>query len=197
MSPNAPPQPAHSVTAIVLCGGEGRRFGSDKTRADLGGGSVLDALLTTLPAHWAVICVGEERPSQRGGLRWTREDPPGGGPVAGLAAALPLAETEVVVLLGGDMPYAGPFAASLARRLGEEAGFEAVVGRDDTGRLQPLLAAYRTGALRSAVPEPAAGTPATRLLDALRELVVPVPPQGTLDVDTPEDLERARNRVDP
>jgi molybdenum cofactor guanylyltransferase len=197
MSPSAPPESPATVTAVVLCGGDSRRFGSDKTQADLGGSTVLDALLTTLPVDWAVVCVGPERPSARTRLLWTRENPPGGGPVAGVAAALPLVESAVVVLLGGDMPYAGPMAASLARRLGEEAGVEVVVGRDETGRLQPLLAAYRANSLRAAVPESPAGTPASRLLDTLRELVIPVPPQGTLDVDTLEDLEEARNRLDP
>ena len=74
---------------------------------------------------------------------------------------------------------------------------DAVIGRDGDGRLQPLLAAYRTEALRRAVPEPAAGTPLMRLLDPLRTLVVPVADDAALDVDTADDLERARHRLDP
>jgi molybdenum cofactor guanylyltransferase len=183
------------VTAVVLCGGAGRRFGGDKTRADLAGSSVLDHVLDGLPSGWPVVCVGDPRPTRRP-VRWCREDPPGGGPVAGIAAALPDVDSPVVVVLGGDMPYAADPAPSLASRLTEDPDLEAVLGRDGDGRLQPLLAAYRTEALRTALPQPAAGTPVMRLLDALRTLVVPLPEGAALDVDTTEDLERARHRLD-
>jgi molybdopterin-guanine dinucleotide biosynthesis protein A len=184
------------VTAVVLCGGEGRRFGSDKTRAELAGTSLLDHLLDGLPQEWPVVCVGESRPTRRA-VTWAREEPPGGGPVAAIAAALPGVGGPVVVLLGGDMPYAaGPAPALVATLVGDPA-LDAVIGRDGDGRLQPLLAAYRTSALRGAVPEPAAGTPLMRLLDPLRTHVVAVGDDASLDVDTAEDLDRARHRLEP
>jgi molybdopterin-guanine dinucleotide biosynthesis protein A len=185
------------VTAVVLCGGESRRFGTDKTRAELGGSPVLDTLVTSLPPEWAVLCVGPERPVGREGVAWTREDPPGGGPVAGVAAALALVATPVTVLLGGDMPFAGPVAARLAARLGAEAEADAVAGVDGSGHVQPLLAAYRTGALRAAVPDQPAGTPLRRLLDGLGLVATRVPERASLDVDTPGDLAEARRRLAP
>lgn len=183
-------------TAVVLCGGAGRRFGSDKTRAVLAGTPLLDHLLDGLPGDWTVVCVGEPRPTHRD-VTWCRENPPGGGPVAGISAALSVVDGPVVVLLGGDMPYAGGAAPDLAVRLARSPELDAVIGRDGDGRLQPLLAAYRTSSLRDAMPEPAAGTPLMRLLDPLRTLVVVVPEQAALDVDTAADLERASHRLDP
>lgn len=185
-----------TVTAVVLCGGAGRRFGGDKTRALLDEGSLLDHLLDDLPGGWVVVCVGGARPTNRA-VRWCREDPPGGGPVAAVAAALPRVDGPVVVLLGGDMPYAAGPAGDLVSRLRDAGDVDAVVARDGAGRLQPLLAAYRVDALRAAVPERPAGTPLMRLLDPLRTLVVPVGDDASLDVDTAEDLERARHRLDP
>jgi molybdopterin-guanine dinucleotide biosynthesis protein A len=186
-----------ATTAVVLCGGAGRRFGGDKTSALLGERTVLDALLETLPADWPVVCVGPQRDTTRP-VRWAREEPAGGGPVAAVAAALPLVSTPLVVLLGGDMPYAGPSAAALAAELAVRTGadpspVDAVAARDGDGRLQPLLAAYDVAALRRAVPEGTAGVPLMRVLDALRTRSVPVEAPGSLDVDTAEDLERARD----
>ena len=184
------------VTAVVLCGGTGRRFGGDKTRADLAGRPLLDHLLDDLPTEWPVVCVGEPRPPRRP-VTWCREDPPGGGPVAAIAAALPLLDGPVLVLLGGDMPYAAGPAPELVATLERSSELDAVVGRDGAGRRQPLLAAYRTAALRAAVPKPAAGTPLMRLLDLLRTVTVSVGDDASLDVDTAEDLDHARHRLDP
>jgi molybdopterin-guanine dinucleotide biosynthesis protein A len=189
--------PTVPTTAVVLCGGESRRFGSDKTRADLGGVSVLDALLTSLPEPWDVLCVGPERPTVRPGVRWTREEPPGGGPVAGLAAALGEVEAPVTVLLGGDMPCAGPVAVELAAALPDVPDADVLAGVDGDGRVQPLLAAYRTVALRAALPDRPAGTPLRRVLDGLRVHGVEVPERATRDVDTPEDLDALRHRLAP
>jgi len=185
-----------TVTVVVLCGGAGRRFGGDKTRADLGGAPVLDHVLDGLPSQWPAICVGVPRLTSRP-AGWCRESPPGGGPVAAIAAALPHVRSAVVVILGGDMPYAAGAAPSLASRLAEAPDVDAVLGRDGDGRLQPLLAAYRVDALRAALPTPAAGTPLMRLLDSLQTLVVDLPEGAALDVDTAADLESARHRLDP
>ncbi|QGN58716.1 molybdenum cofactor guanylyltransferase [Nostocoides sp. HKS02] len=186
---------APAVTVVVLCGGSARRFGSDKTRADLAGTTVLDRLLGGLPGHWPVICVGAPRPVPRE-VTWCQEHPPGGGPLAALAASLPGVSSPVLVLLGGDMPYAAHAAPSLVSALDLAPDADAAVGRDGAGRSQPLLAAYRTAALAGALPNDPVGMPLMRLLDTLRVLDVPVDPVAALDVDTPEDLERARHRLE-
>ena len=191
-SPNRP----STTTAVVLCGGAGRRFGGDKTRADLGGRTVLDHVLDGLPDDWAVVCVGESRPTRRA-VSWCREAPAGGGPAAGIAASLPQVTGPVVVALGGDMPYAARPAPSLVAALEAHPEVEAVVALDGDGRRQPLLAAYRLTALRAALPDPPAGTPLMRLLDRLEVLELPVAAPGSLDVDTREDLEDARHRLEP
>ena len=141
---------APRVTAVVLCGGSARRFGSDKTRADLAGTPVLDHVLAGLPGHWPVVCVGSPRPVPRD-VSWCQEDPPGGGPLAALAASLPLVRSTALVLLGGDMPYAARAAPSLVAALDGFAGKTIVLRRPADGR----------GYLRSLPPPvPAASRPA-------------------------------------
>lgn len=187
---------APEVTAVVLCGGEGRRFGSDKTRAVVAGRTLLDRALEGLPADWPVRCVGAPRPTARP-VDWDREDPPGGGPAAAIAAALPHVRSPLVVVAGGDMPFAGSVVPQLVSRLTDDsAEVDAVVARDGDGRLQPLLAAYRRDALATALGGDARGMPLMRVLDRLRLDVVPVAAPGSLDVDTPGDLDRVRHRLE-
>ena len=176
------------LTVVVLAGGQSRRFGSDKLAAPLAGTTVLDHLLGSLPQEWAVIAVGEQRPTPRA-LTWTREDPPGGGPLAGIAAGLALVTTDLTAVVAGDMPYAVPGLRTLAAALAA-AGPDtaAAVAVDDEGHANPLLAVYRTTAARDLVPEPAHGIPAKTLL-ALPHLEVPITGITSRDVDTPEDLQ--------
>ena len=79
--------PRLTVVAVVLAGGESRRFGSDKLAAALDQQTLLDHTLAALPEEFAVIVVGPERPTTRS-VRFTREQPPGGGPAAGLVAGV-------------------------------------------------------------------------------------------------------------
>jgi molybdopterin-guanine dinucleotide biosynthesis protein A len=167
----------------------------DKTAAPFGAGTVLDHLLDDLPAPWPVVTVGPERPSRRT-TRWTREVPPGGGPVAAVAAGLTLVRTDLVVVLAGDMPFAAGTAVRLAAALDDDPTVAAVVATDTHGRNNPLLAAYRTAALRHALPDPPANAAARTLL-VVDHARLPVAAEESLDVDTPEALAAARHRLAP
>ncbi len=73
---------------------------------------------------------------------------------------------------------------------------DAVVATDPDGRPNPLLAAYRTAALRDAVPDPPTNAAARSLL-AVTHSRLPVAAADALDVDTPEALAAARHRLAP
>lgn len=180
--------------AIVLCGGTSRRFGGrDKTREPFGDSTVLDTLLDSLPATWPVTCVGVERPTTRA-VGWTREEPPLGGPVAGIAAGLRAlaAGPQILVVLAGDQPLAGAAAHRVARALHTASGqVDAVAARAPGDRPALLLCAYRRQPLSAAL----AGDPRDRgvyaTLRGLRVDTLDVPADQALDVDTPQDLHRA------
>ena len=187
-----------SVTVIVLCGGGSTRFGADKTCQPLGDSTVLDHLLDSLVPGWDVVAVGPPRPLRRE-VTWTREVPPGGGPLAGISAGMRHVSTDLVVVLAGDMPFAGTTATQLVATLvaDADAATDAVTVVDGDGRTNPLLTAYRSEALRRALPRDPAGAPARLLLQTIRHTTLAVPDEQSLDVDTPETLERARHRLDP
>ena len=186
--------PTPPVTVVVLAGGRARRFGTDKLAAPLRGTTVLDHLLGTLPPAWPVVAVGAPREVRRE-VAWTSEDPPGGGPFAALLAGVALVRTPLVAVLAGDMPDAAPALLRLVEVLGSSAPeVEAAVAVDDEGIPNPLLAAYRTGAVARYAGRPTAGVPARTLLE-LAHVEVAVPGPASRDVDTPADLARLEDEA--
>ncbi len=190
------------VAVVVLAGGGSRRWdGRDKTAAVLAGRTVLEHAVLGLVSGAGVglgdaVVVAPAGHPAAAALRaatWTREDPAGGGPVAGLAAAVAVLDPDVDVLLlgAGDAPFAGDAARALLDAVAP--GPDAAVGVDPGGREQPLLGAYRVPALRAALPASGGGAGA-RLRDVvarLRPALVPVGARAALDLDTPADLAAA------
>lgn len=182
-------------SVIVLCGGTSRRLaGRDKTRESLAGTTIMDHLLDALPSGWAVVCVGEERSTTRS-VGWCRESPAGGGPVAGIAAGLDYLErlhAPICLVIGGDMPFAASAVQRLVAALDAGAGLDAVLAADQSGRPQPLLAAYRCESLRAALPREPGGARLMTVVDSLTTGTVACEAPITLDVDTSEALVEAR-----
>ncbi|MEO7126392.1 MAG: nucleotidyltransferase family protein [Nakamurella sp.] len=72
---------------ILLTGGAGRRLGGvDKASIDVGGDTLFDRAVAAALGR-PVVVVGPERLTQHS-VTFTREDPPGGGPAAGIAAGV-------------------------------------------------------------------------------------------------------------
>ncbi len=186
--------------AIVLAGGAGRRLGgADKPALRVGGTTLLDRVLDACAGAGTTVVVGPHRPTARPVTR-TVEDPPGGGPVAALAAGLRRTTADLVLLLAADLPFVtARTVAALLAGVGEADGAVMV---DPGGRDQPLLAVYRAGALRRELARltGAHGGPAglpLRLLTGELALVRLSDPGGvaTFDTDTWEALATARARI--
>jgi molybdopterin-guanine dinucleotide biosynthesis protein A len=185
--------------AVVLAGGRGRRFGGvDKAELGVGGRSLLERVLTAASEAERVVVVG---PGRRlpAGVFVTSERPPGGGPVAGLAAGLELVEAPLVAVLACDLPFVtadtlGTLVAALQGGADVADGAQLV---DESGRSQPLAAVYRTSRLRAALASltRVSNSPVHVMLEAMAMLAVATGPEQTWDCDTWEDLDRARQRV--
>ena len=182
--------------AVVVAGGSGRRLGgADKPALVVGGRTLLDRSVAAAAEAGAAhtVVVGPRRDTELP-VTWTREDPPGSGPLAALAAGLAALDgfdgLDAVVVLAADLPrVSSSLVGRLLAGLGAEADAVAVV--DPEGWVQPLVAAYRAGPLRAALD--AVGDPRDRpvraLLAHLRVATV-ADADGAADIDTPDDLAR-------
>jgi molybdopterin-guanine dinucleotide biosynthesis protein A len=181
---------------------------------------LLDGVLAATAGAARTVVVGPPRPVDRE-VRWAREDPPGGGPLAALAAgvrALWSADGEelptgdgsphpaaaqgsaapVVAVLAADLPWLTPRdVRRLLDSLDAAVAADAAVFVDGEGRRQVLAGAYRGEELRRILGElgavrPPAGVPARLLLERCAR-VIEVPDGGaSRDCDTPEQLAAAR-----
>ncbi|MFT4235960.1 MAG: molybdenum cofactor guanylyltransferase [Microbacterium sp.] len=175
------------MAAVLLTGGRASRLGGiDKQGLEVGGETLLDAALAAVDGCDPVIVAGPDV----FGLRCVREDPPFGGPVAGLVAALPSVATDWMVLLATDLPRAREAVAALRSAVAGDG-----VCLASEGRAQWLTAIYRTAALREAaaiLPDGGRDQSMRRLVAGLDLRTIEAPPGVAQDVDTWDDLERAR-----
>ncbi|MCX5284487.1 NTP transferase domain-containing protein [Streptomyces sp. NBC_00198] len=96
---------AVAYDAVVLAGGSARRLGgADKPGVRVGGRALLDRVLAACVDAAVTVVVAEPRATARP-VRWAREDPPGGGPVAALDAGLRHTTAPYVVVLSADLPF--------------------------------------------------------------------------------------------
>jgi molybdopterin-guanine dinucleotide biosynthesis protein A len=188
--------------AVVLTGGTAARMdGADKASIELGGVTLLERALAATATAVEVVVVGDQVPTSRP-VTWTREDPRGGGPAAGLLAGLRrfLRPPDVVLALAVDMPRVSPGTfARLLEALAGAAAYDGAVLVDETGRRQYLCAAYRRSALERERParlEDEHGLAMRRLLGGTALLEVPAVGEESRDVDTWEDLRALREPGD-
>lgn len=194
-----------TVDLLVLAGGRGSRLGGrDKAALTVAGRALLDRVLDAAPLLGGRVVVVGDTTVPEGVLR-TLEDPPDGGPVAGIAAGLaalgPGAAWVAVVAV--DQPGA---AAALAALVGELVGelegrtgedVDAIGHEDAEGHRQWLLALYRREALEAALAALGAArhTSVRRLVADLRWRTAAAGAEHLGDVDTWADAQGWERRL--
>jgi len=163
-------------SVIVLSGGTNKRFGSDKSQALLKGVTLLDHVLSFIPAGIKTVIVGKD----------VYEQPPLGGPVAGIARGVQEVDTQYVAIAAVDMPY----GSSLFPQLLEAITDDAAMPVDSQGFKQPLCGMYRREALLAALAKlgDVHGQSMRALCDLLLINEISVDAGALVDIDTPEDL---------
>ena len=212
---------ADRYAAIVLAGGDGRRLGGrDKPALPVGGRPMLLRVLDAVAEAVPRVVVGPDRPDLPVDVIGVRENPPGGGPVAALAAGLAAVVTRtdrtdsadridrtdradsadrtdcgLVAVLAADLPFLGvPDVEALRAAVGDQDGAVLV---DADGRQQWLCGVYRVAALRGRLADlgPPAGQSVRRLVSGFRLVTVARRGAGAppwYDCDTDEDYRQAQ-----
>ena len=195
------------IAAIVLAGGASSRFGADKLAADFNGKPVLHHTLTAVATVADVIVLvippGAAEPplppDLASRLVIARDSALHQGPLAGLAAGLAACppDTEIAIVVGGDMPTLQPAVLRLLTdALIASPALGAVTLQADPPAILPM-------AIRPSVAAPAVAALLADNRRALRGLLAAVPSviapaaqwraldpgaRTLRDIDTPEDL---------
>lgn len=186
------------IDAIVLAGGRSSRLGNvPKAGLAFRNRTLLQHAVDAVGFARATVVVGEgDLPA---GVVSAREEPPFGGPAAGIAAGLDRLRgfqqtpADFTLVLACDMPSAAAATAALRRALVAGVDSDGLIAVDDAEHPQPLAALYRTAGLASAVAEQGGqlhGLSVFRLISKLSLTPIAVPSGSTDDVDTWEDAAR-------
>ncbi len=182
-----------TVAAAILAGGRGKRLGgTDKGLLRVGGEPIVARQLRVLAPLVAerIIVAGDGAPYRDFDARVVADLHPGGGPLAGLEAALAATTAEALLVFACDLPF---LDAALVTALRDAPAAEAVVARLD-GKAQPLAARYA----RTILPrvQRRLQRDKLRMLDLVAELDpqwldFPAGTRALFNVNTPEELARA------
>lgn len=185
--------------ALILAGGRGARLGGrDKAALPVAGQTLLERSLAAVAGARRVVVVGPVQVPD--GVAQVSEDPPGGGPVAGIAAGVAALSDPApwTCVLAVDQPGAAEALTAITASLeGVDDEVDAVCHRDEDGHAQWLLAAYRHASVRSALAPHGSGhrVPVGRLVAPLRFEYLRAGAEHLGDVDTWDDHARWERRL--
>ncbi|MFC4990463.1 molybdenum cofactor guanylyltransferase [Saliphagus infecundisoli] len=192
--------------AIVLAGGYSQRFGDgDKVFAELDGRPLLCHVVERVQPvtdTTVISCRDEQTPAIRSCLgdptdvRIVPDPVTDCGPVAGIDAALTSCRADTVAVRAADEPFLDPQLLTFLFERLAESSTDCVIPRGFEGKLQPTQAVYQRDAL---IEASSPNKSLYAVVDQLDSDIVPsaaverhADPCVFFDIDTPDDLERAR-----
>ena len=205
---------ADTITGFVLAGGRSTRMGRDKAHIPWTHGTLLSHAVEELSQVALRVFIVGARNVDDPPVSVIEDSLPGRGPLAGVHAALGQTATDWNLFLAVDLPFVTGGLLGLVAGYCPSSASLAIVPKVG-GKLQPLCAAYH----RNLLPEVESALNAGefsihRLLERLSTGIIDDSPPGKmyvieeqelqdagfasemlLNVNTPEDLERARALV--
>ena len=192
--------PRDDITGFVLAGGQSRRMKQDKAQIPWGTGTLLsDACRRLQQVTSKVFVVGGQSGADRP-VTVVPDAFPGRGPLGGIYSALASAQTDWSLVVAVDLPLVTVRFLRFLADISAAAPTLAVAAKVG-GRIQPLCAAYN----RKLIPEiehriesgdlsihHLLESVSTRIIEEREFLAAGFSSEMLFNVNTPEDLERAR-----
>jgi molybdopterin-guanine dinucleotide biosynthesis protein A len=201
------------IACVVLVGGESRRMGEDKASLDLAGKAMVERVLDIVRPLFAELYIGAHEDSSLGdayGLPTVIDSLPGRGPALGVCAALEKASVERVFVVSCDLPMLKREVVEYLTTMVEGAeGFDVIVPRIDE-RAQTTCAIYSRACLAPLEERLSSNEKRARSLnrflteteglkvryvDAQELSSIEGGVESFADVDTPEDLKEAKQKL--
>jgi molybdenum cofactor guanylyltransferase len=184
------------ILGAVLAGGQSRRLGRDKAREPIQGISLVERAAAVLEPTCSEVIVVSSRPDTPSG-RWEviSDQWEDCGPLGGIEAALSHASVrgyDAAFLLACDLPLVDE---RIVQKIVAAAGsaLAAAPEREGVPGFEPLCALYKTSCLAVVRELLVSGTRrAQELFHGVGGVLVASPSAVFLNVNTQEDLDRAR-----
>lgn len=193
--------PRENITGFVLAGGQSRRMGQDKAQIPWNDGTLLSHAYARLQQVASTVFVVGNLQESDAQFSVLPDIFSGLGPLAGLHSALQHTRTDWNLILAVDLPLATVGLLKFLIGFCEATQVLAVVPRVG-GRIQPLCTAYHRNLIHDVEPRLQAGNASvhhllesvkSRIIEEQELLAAGFSSEMLLNVNTPEDLERARN----
>lgn len=186
---------------VILAGGTAKRLGGvSKPDYRVGGTRLIDWVFAEIErtrCSGRVVVVAPEHLSVPPGVVLTLEDPPLGGPLAGLNAGVSqlgdLPDSAIVAMMPCDAPLTPRLWGDLCAQIEDCVG-AAPLADDGETRLQYLHGCYRLGALRGL--DQVRNRSIRSGFSRLEVAAVADPQHYCADVDTPEDARKLAARLE-
>jgi molybdopterin-guanine dinucleotide biosynthesis protein A len=178
-----------AATAIILCGGQSRRMGSDKAMLELGGSPMIATIAAQLSGNFnEVLISGDPGKYSFPGIRTVPDMEANRGPLMGLLSTLRVSRSELNWITTCDMPEPNlAFVRKMIRRIGD---YAAVVPVDANGWKQPLVGLYRKAVAETIETLLAADQHAIHdLIDSIKVEYVPLTSGWYKNLNTPQDYQ--------
>lgn len=186
---------------VILAGGTAKRLGGvSKPDYRVGGTRLIDWVFAEIErtrCSGRVVVVAPEHLSVPPGVVLTLEDPPLGGPLAGLNAGIAqledLPDSAVVAVMPCDAPLTPRLWGNLCAQFEDCVG-AAPMADDGESRLQYLHGCYRLGVLRGL--DQVRNRSIRSGFSRLEVAAVADPQHYCADVDTPQDARKLAARLE-
>ena len=135
------------ATAVIMAGGASRRMGQDKAVLEIDGTYAIKYVYEKLRPHFDQVLISSSNIAEHSlpGVKIVADEITGKGPLVGIASALRISRNETNFVIACDIPE---IDISLVRRIiNQSKGFDAVLPKTSSSKLEPLFAVYKKNTL--------------------------------------------------